>query len=220
MYCPGCKFMRSHRDWKPSQWCRWQAKNEWFTNCKICNGENRDYGLGWRPGGELLRRSPTTGFGFESRVNDNADVFCAAGSSRDTPHPSSCIVESRDDEHGDVVCASGCSRDTFDPSSCAVGKGGALTFLVTIRRVHRTKLGFTVAVDGGVVLIHAVDENGSVSGWNNKCRSCAVFEVVNQQLLQSDRVVNINGQTEPLGIIRQLLDVNIQCFHMRICRLV
>ena len=182
--------MRSQRDWKPSQWCKWQAKNEWFTNCKICSGENRDYGLGWRLGGELLRHSPTTGFENKSRDNGDAVVFCAADNSKDTP----------------------------DPSSCTVGKEVSPTFLVIIRRLHRTKLGFTVAVDGNILLIHAIEEKSSVSEWNKNCRTCAVPELMKQQLLESDQVVNINGQTEPLGIIQQLLNVNIQCFYMRIRR--
>jgi hypothetical protein len=190
MYCPGCKFMRQQRDWKPSQWCKWQAKTEFFTNCKICSGENRDYGLGWRLGGELLRHSSTTGSENKPRDNGDAVGFVAADNGKDTP----------------------------DPSSCTVGRGVSLRFLVIIRRLNRNKLGFEVAVDGNILLIHAIEENSPVSEWNRNCCTCGVPDLMKQQLLVLDQVVNVNGEIEPLGILQQLLDVNIQSFYLRIRR--
>lgn len=190
MYCPGCEFMRQQRDWKPSQWRTWQAKNEFFSNCKICSGENADYGLGWRLGGEPLRHSSTTGSEDKPRDNGDAVGFVAADNGKDTP----------------------------DPLSWIVGRGVSLSFLVIIRRLNRKKLGFKVAVDGNILLIHAIEEKSPVSEWNKKCRTCGVPDLMKQQLLESDQVVNINGEIEPLGILQQLLNVNIQSFYIRIRR--
>ena len=50
-----------------------------------------------------------------------------------------------------------------DPSSCTVGKGVALTFLVIIRRLKWTELGFNVAVDGNGLLIGAIEEKSFLS---------------------------------------------------------
>jgi hypothetical protein len=191
MYCPGCKFMRQKRDWKPSQWCKGRAKTNFFSNCKICSGENRDYGLGWRLGGELPRHSSTTGSENKPRDNGDAVGFVAADSGKDTP----------------------------DPSSCTVGRGVSPSFLVIIRRLNRKKLGFKVAVDGNILLIHAIEEKSPVSEWNKKCRTCGVPDLMKQQLLESDQLVNINGEIEPLGIMQQLLNLNIESFYMRIRRL-
>ena len=168
MYCSGCEFMRQKRDWKPSQWRKWQAKNEFFSTCKICSGENRDYGLGWRVGGELPRRSSKTG--SENKPRDNGDAAgCAAGDS---------------------------GKDTPDPSSCTVARGVFPSFLAFVKRLNRSTLGLKVAVDGKMLLIHAIEEKSPLAEWNKKCRTCGEPDLMNQQLLVSDQLVNINGETE------------------------
>jgi hypothetical protein len=94
-----------------------------------------------------------------------------------------------------------------------------MAFLAVIRRLNGSTLGLTVAVADNILLVHAIKEKSSVAEWNNRCRTCGVPDLINQQLLESDQLVSINGVTKLPGILEQLLDKRVDSFYMRIRRL-
>jgi hypothetical protein len=208
--------MRQSRDWKPSQWRKGSAITDFFSYCKICSGENLDYGLGWRLGGELH----DDGSGVSLPLSPAAPPAASPLSHGLFSEP---VVEECRGTVGRGVFPSYASPTAAKPvpPSCRAmsSEKHVMAFLAVIRRLNRSKLGLTVAVDDNILLIHAIEEKSPVAEWNKRCRTCGVPDLINQQLLESDQLVSINGETELPGIMEQLLDESVDSFYMRIRRL-
>ena len=92
-------------------------------------------------------------------------------------------------------------------------------FHVAIWRRLEEKLGLRLALSGktGTVRINAVSGNLNQVA-NERCRSSGVRQLVARQLEIGDRVVCVNGKTEPSEMLRELSIVKIRCYHIRIRR--
>ena len=90
-------------------------------------------------------------------------------------------------------------------------------FHVVIQRYGSRKFGFKVAVADDVLFIHSI-HGSQIEDMNMRCRSCCVEQILEQQLLEKDRVVCVNGKTGSVEMLANLSDVSLPCCHLRVRR--
>ena len=90
-------------------------------------------------------------------------------------------------------------------------------FHVVIWRDGSRKFGFKVAVADDDLIIHSI-HGTQIEDMNRRCRSCCVKQIVEQQLLEKDRVVCVNGKTGSVEMLANLSDVSLPCCHLRVRR--
>ena len=67
-------------------------------------------------------------------------------------------------------------------------------FHVLIRREGSGKLGLKLAVVDDDLSIYSI-YGSQIEEMNRRCRTCGVKQILEQQLLEKDRVVSVNGKT-------------------------
>ena len=90
-------------------------------------------------------------------------------------------------------------------------------FHVAVYRMESGKLGMKVAVYDNAMFIHAIS-GSQIEESNRRCRTCRVEQILRQQLLVKDQVVSVNGKTKKQDMLGELLDVTVNCCHMRVQR--
>eukprot|EP00930_Biecheleria_cincta_P038260 TRINITY_DN2628_c0_g1_i1.p1 TRINITY_DN2628_c0_g1~~TRINITY_DN2628_c0_g1_i1.p1 ORF type:complete len:334 (+),score=56.94 TRINITY_DN2628_c0_g1_i1:36-1004(+) len=90
-------------------------------------------------------------------------------------------------------------------------------FHVAVWRDGQEKLGLKLAVHRDILRVDAITGSRIIEA-NQRCRSCRLEQVVQQQLLENDQVVSVNGQTELKGMLAELNDVKVECCHLRVRR--
>ena len=90
-------------------------------------------------------------------------------------------------------------------------------FHVALWRVGGQKFGIRLAVAGSTLRINAI--TGSwIQEMNQRCRTCRVVQILDQQLLENDQVVSVNGQTELPRMVEELGNLEVECCHLRVQR--
>ena len=79
------------------------------------------------------------------------------------------------------------------------------------------KLGLKVAVADDVLFICSI-HGTQIGEMNRRCRTCCVKQILEQQLLEKDRVVSVNGKTGSAKMLANLSDVSVPCCHLRVRR--
>ena len=90
-------------------------------------------------------------------------------------------------------------------------------FHVVIWRDGPCELGLKVAVADDFLRIISI-RGTRIKEMNRRCRTCCVKEILEQQLLEKDCVVNVNGKTVVADMLDVLRDVSVPCLHLRVRR--
>ena len=78
-------------------------------------------------------------------------------------------------------------------------------------------LGLKVGVADDFLRIFSI-HGSQMEEMNRRCRTCCVQQILEQQLLEKDCVVNVNGKTVLKDMLRVLSDVSVPCLHLRVRR--
>lgn len=78
-------------------------------------------------------------------------------------------------------------------------------------------LGLKVGVADDFLRIFSI-HGSQIEEMNRRCRTCCVQQILEQQLLEKDCVVNVNGKTVLKDMLRVLSDVSVPCLHLRVRR--
>ena len=90
-------------------------------------------------------------------------------------------------------------------------------FHVALWRVGEEKLGLRLAVADNTLRINAIT-GSRIEEMNRRCRTCCVKQILDQQLLEKDRVVSVNGKTELAQMFAELSNLKVKCCHLRVRR--
>ena len=90
-------------------------------------------------------------------------------------------------------------------------------FHVALWRVGEGKLGLKLAVAANTLRVHAIT-GSRIEEMSWRCRTCRVKRILEQQLLEKDELVSVNGETELSLMLAMLGDVKVACYHMRVRR--
>ena len=90
-------------------------------------------------------------------------------------------------------------------------------FLVTLWRVGGQKFGLKLACTDHAMFIYAITGR-SIEEMNQRCRTCRVKQILDQQLLLGDQVMCVNGKTAVSQILGELANFDVECCHMRVRR--
>lgn len=88
---------------------------------------------------------------------------------------------------------------------------------VCIRRTDDEGLGLRLAVADGKMWVDAMIGT-RIKEWNQRCRSCGVKEIRDQELFEMDQVMCVNGETELLFMLKLMSDPEVLICHIRFAR--
>ena len=90
-------------------------------------------------------------------------------------------------------------------------------FHVALWRMGEEKLGLKLAVADNTLRIHAIT-GSRIEEMNQRCRTCRVKQILEQQLLERDQVVSVNGKSGLSQMVAELSNVKAECCHVRVRR--
>ena len=88
---------------------------------------------------------------------------------------------------------------------------------VYIQRLGKEKLGLQVAVADELMRVSSIT-GLQILEWNAKCRRCHVKQILDQQLLEQDQIVCVNGKKNLAEMLAELHNVMVGCIHFRVRR--
>ena len=100
---------------------------------------------------------------------------------------------------------------------CQASRNVGEDFHIAVWRRGSDKLGLHLAVDNNVMFINVIS-GSQIKEHNRRCRTCRLKQILEQQLLEKDQVVSVNGKTQPQEMLVELSDVTVQCWHIRVRR--
>ena len=100
---------------------------------------------------------------------------------------------------------------------CQASRNVEEDFHIAVWRKGSDKLGLHLAVDSNVMFINVIS-GSQIKEHNRRCRTCRLKQILEQQLLEKDQVVSVNGKTRLPDMLAELCNGSVECCHIRVRR--